>query len=326
MTAATETQPQHRVVLTGASGALGRNFLTLVAGRPEVHVLALLRDDSRQPPAQARLESARVDFDDLLMLSRTIEAFKPTCVIHCAATGMSFPKTRWFSLIRFNVDVSINLCQCVSLLPLCHFIYVSTGLAYRDQSRPLREDDPLDTRHPYGASKAAADMLVRSAAAEFGVGLTVLRPFSFTGLWDDRGRLFPTLLRAAANTGEVDLSPCDQVRDHCSARDIAAGIVAALESGECGAPEPRIFNLGSADRAPLRDVITRVVDEIGLDVKLNFGARDYARYEPMFLGADIRSAQEEMNWRPRHNLAHAVWQLAHESFPQLDVREPRESI
>lgn len=316
----------HRVVLTGASGALGRNFLRVVADRPDVHVLALLRDASREPPQQARVQFARVDFNDPLMLSRSIEAFSPTCLVHSAATGMSFPKTRWFSLIRFNVDVSINLCQCVSLLPKCHFIYISTGLAYRDQGRPLHEDDPLDTRHPYGASKAAADMLVRSAAAEFGVALTVLRPFSFTGLWDDRGRLFPALLRAAAERGAADLSTGDQVRDHCSARDIASGIAAAMESGAHGPAEPRIYNLGSADRTPLRRVIERVVEEIGLEVTLNFGARDYARYEPMFLGADIKRAAREIGWTPTHNLAHAVWQLACESFPQLRVKEPRESI
>lgn len=317
---------EHRVVLTGASGALGRNFLHVVADRPDVHVLALLRDASREPPQQERLQFARVDFNDPLMLSRSIEAFAPTCVVHSAATGMSFPKTRWFSLIRFNVDVSINLCQCVSLLPKCHFIYISTGLAYRDQGRALHEDDPLDTRHPYGASKAAADMLVRSAAAEFGVGLTVLRPFSFTGLWDDRGRLFPTLLRAAAEYGAVDLSPCDQVRDHCSARDIAAGIAAAMESSEHGRSDARIYNLGSADHSPLRHVIKTVVEEIGLDVRLNFGARDYARYEPMFLSADISRAADEIGWTPQHNLAHAVWQLACESFPHLAVKEPRKTI
>ena len=316
----------HRVVITGASGALGRNFLRVVADRPDVEVLALLRDASREPPPQERLQYARVDFNDPLMLSRVIDGFRPTCVVHSAATGMSFPKTRWFSLIRFNVDVSINLCQCVSLLPNCQFIFISTGLAYREQGRPLREDDPLDTRHPYGASKAAADMLVRSAAAEFGVALTVLRPFSFTGLWDDRGRLFPTLLRAAVERGAVDLSPGDQVRDHCSARDIAAGIAAAMEWGQRCSSEARIYNLGSADRTPLRKVIERVVSEIELDVKLNFGARDYARYEPMFLGADIARAREEMGWVPRHNLAHAVWQLGCESFPQLKLREPNHII
>jgi nucleoside-diphosphate-sugar epimerase len=42
------------------------------------------------------------------------------------------------------------------------------------------------------------------------------------------------------------------------------------------------------------------------------------------LVADIRRADAELGWRPRHNLAHAVWQLARESFPGLAVREPGE--
>ena len=318
------TQRQIRVVLTGASGTLGRNFLSVVADDPSVHVFALLRDGSREPGAQPRLECARVDFDDTLSMNRSIERFEPTCVVHCAATGMSFPKTRWFNLIRFNVDVSINLCQCVASLPGCHFIYVSTGLAYRDQGRPLVETDALDTLHPYGASKAAADMLVRAAAAEFGVPVTVLRPFSFTGLWDDRARLFPTLLRAAAEGTAVDLSPCDQSRDHSSARDICSGIAAAMVAPRSGSAESSIYNLGSGDASPLRAVIERVVEEIGLDVNLNFGARAYAPYEPMHLVADIRSARDKLNWKPRHNLAHAVWQLARESFPRLKVTEPQE--
>lgn len=90
--------------------------------------------------------------------------------------------------------------------------------------------------------------------------------------------------------------------------------------------EARIYNLGSADRMPLRQVIERVANEIELKAVLRFGARDYARYEPMFLGADISRARQEMNWTPRHNLAHAVWQLARDSFPQLTLQEPRESI
>jgi UDP-glucose 4-epimerase len=317
---------EHRIVLTGASGALGRNFLMLVAADPNINVLALLRDGSRQPPKQDRLELARVDFDDPLATSRVIERFRPTCLVHCAATGMNFPKTRWFNLIRFNVDVSINLCQCVAALPGCHFIYVGTGLAYRDQGRALGEADPLDTLHPYGASKAAADILVRSAASEFGVPLTVLRPFSFTGPWDDRARLFPTLLRAAAEGLPLDLSPCDQIRDHCSACDIAAAIFAAMVAGRSGSSESGVYNVGSGDRSPLRTVVERVVAEMDLKVRLNFGARPYAPHEPMHLVADIRRARAEIAWGPRHNLAHAVWQLARESFPELKTREPKETI
>ena len=314
----------HRVVLTGASGALGRNFLELVGARPDFRVLALLRHESREVAAGPAVELARVDSFDRPKVGAMISQFRPTAIVHCAATGMTFPRTEWFELIRFNVDLTVNLCECAATMPGCQFVFVSTGLAYRPQGRPLAEDDALDTLHPYGASKAAADLLVRSAAAEFAVPLTVLRPFSFTGLGDDRTRLFSQILRAAQDGGELGLSAGTQVRDHCSARDVAAGIVRALETGHGDHHAARVYNLGGGRDEPLRVVIEDVLGQLGLELPLKFGRRPMGRFEPLHLVADIGRAARELDWRPRHNLAHAVWQLARESFPGLSVREPRE--
>lgn len=317
---------RHRVVLTGASGTLGRNLLELIGCRADVQVLTLLRPESRTLPTWLSVESVRVDLLDRAAVRSVVTAFQPTCIVHCAATGMEFPRTEWFDLIRFNVDLTVNLCECAATIPDCHFIFVSTGLAYRQIAgdRPFVEDDPLDTQHPYGASKAAADLLVRSAAAEFGVPLTVLRPFSFTGLGDDRRRLFSVVLRAASERTPVGLSAGTQVRDHCSARDIAAGIVLAMEAERQGERGTHIYNLGSGCTDPLRTVIERVVEDLELEIELVFGAREPGRFDPPFLVADIGRAVRSLGWAPRHNLAHAVWQLARESFPTLSVREPQE--
>ena len=317
--------PVQRIVLTGASGTLGGNFVRLAARRSDLHILALLREQSRPPELGPNIECARVNFEDRAAVMKIINDYAPTTLVHCAATGMDFPKPVWFDLIRFNVDVTVNLCEAAAQLPECRFIFVSTGLVYGRQMRPLHEQDPVETLHPYGASKAAADLLVRAAAAEFGVPLTILRPFSFTGLGDDRNRLFPSLLRAAAAGEILRLSPGDQLRDHCSARDIAGGILAALLTPHI-TPDARIFNLGSGQAAPLRDVVCRVVSELGLKLRLDFGARGYGRHEPMHFVADIRNARTQLGWAPRHNLAHAVWQLAQASFPQLAVCEPLETL
>ena len=318
--------PPHRVVLTGASGTLGRNFLELVGNRSDFRVLALLRPHARPGGRWSAVEPLAVESLERSALGIHIARFQPTCLVHCAATGMDFPQTQWFDLIRFNVDVTISLCECASAIPGCHFIHVSTGLAYREQGRPLHEKDPLDTLHPYGASKAAADMLIRSAAAEFGVPLTVLRPFSFTGIGDDSTRLFATLLRASAEGTAISLSEGTQIRDHCSARDIAAGIVAAIQKMPAAAEKSHIYNLGSGQLTPLRPLIENLVDELGLDVSLRFGSRPLGRFEPRHLVADTSLARRELNWQPRHNLAHAVWMLARESFPQLPLREPSEAF
>jgi nucleoside-diphosphate-sugar epimerase len=314
-----------RIMLTGASGTLGRNFLDLIADDPSIEIAALLREESKIDLCE-RHDQVRICFDDPAQIARAIDDFQPTCFLHLAATGMNFPKPEWFDMIRFNVGVSLNCCEAVARHPGCHFIFISTGLAYKDLGGPMAESTPLDTMHPYGASKAAADILMRAAAAEFGVPLTVLRPFSFTGRGDTGTRLFPSLLRAAEEGKVFDMSPGDQRRDHCSARDIAAGILAAVKQPHNDAKAPRVYNLGSGSMQPLRPLIENLVKELGLKVQLNFGARSYARFEPMCLVADPGAARTELGWQPRHNLAHAVWQLAEESFPQLKLQQPRELI
>jgi UDP-arabinose 4-epimerase len=315
-----------RIVLTGSSGTLGYHLLEQLSALPGAMVLALLRKQSRRPKDYPSVLYGRVDLSDTNALKDLLGRFKPTCVIHCAASGMQFPKPQWFDLIRFNVDVSLNLCECVSYTTGCRFVFVSSGIAYRETARPLRESDALDTAQPYGASKAAADILLRSAASEFGVPLTVVRPFSFTGVGDDGTRLFPTLLRAAAEGRPFDLSPGDQVRDHCAGKDIAAGIMAAAVPRSVTGGQSMIYNFGSGRETTLKPLLEDVCEQLGLDVELRFGTRGYAPFEPMFLVADIARAKRELGWEPRQNLAYAVWELARASFPTLRLKQPKEDF
>ena len=316
---------RHRVLLTGASGTLGRNLLEMIGNNPSFEILSLLRFQSRPVSRYSRVHETRLDFGDRGRVKALAADFRPQIIVHCAATGMDFPKSEWFDLIRFNVDFTVNLCESAAGAGVSHFIFVGTGLAYRPLPRPLREEDALDTLHPYGASKAAGDFLIRSAAVEFGLPLTVLRPFSFTGLGDDRNRLFPSLLRAAAAGVPMDLSAGRQVRDHLSARDVARGILAAMDAPPSPAV-PGVYNLGSGSSLPVRQMVEGVVAELGLSVELNFGAKPPHRFEPEFLVADWSKANRDLGWRPRHRLSHAVWELSRASFPGLDLREPPREI
>lgn len=318
-------QMKQRILLTGASGTLGRNFLELVGDSEELEILAMLRQESRSIKPYQAVRENRVDFKDTARISHIVADFAPHAIIHCAATGMEFPRTEWFDLVRFNVNFSVSLCEIAAASGGSHFVFVGTGMAYRPMSRGLTEEDPLDTLHPYGASKAAADMLVRSAAVEFGLPLTVLRPFSFTGLGDDRSRLFPSLLRAASTRQPLALTSGTQIRDHTSARDIARGILAA--SARPPAPAaPRIYNLGSGSFVPVHNLVRGIVDELGLQVELRFGAKSAGPHEPACLVADAARAQEELGWQPKQSMSHAVWELACESFPELKLPQPRESV
>ncbi len=316
----------HRVVVTGGTGTLGRHVLAQIAAWQNTEVLALVR---RPPPASGRgggLRYQQVDFESREALAEAIASFRPTSIVHCAAIGMQQPRPRLRELVRVNVDLSLLLCEVAATVPGCHLVFVSSGLAYRDQGRPLCEDDPVESQHPYGASKAAADMLVRTAAAELQLPLTVVRPFSFSGAGDTGSRLFPALLQAAAEHSPFKLSPGDQVRDHCAVEDIAAGIALVVARRRATDPKTEVFNFGSGSSLSLRDLIEGVVRELELEVTLKFRARDYAPFEPKFLVADIARARNLLSWQPQTNFAYAIWQLAHELCPSLKLNQPRRSL
>jgi UDP-glucose 4-epimerase len=312
----------HRIIVTGVTGTLGRNVLSELSNLPGTRVLALARATSLVSKVIPGVQYERVDFQAPESLAPLIQGFQPTAVVHCAATGMPASTVAWEGLVRFNVDASVRLCELTARVAGCHFVFVSTGLAYRDVGRPLKEVDALDSRIPYAASKAAADILVRAAAVALGMPVTVLRPFSFSGPGDVGLRLFPSLLRAAQRNQTIDLSPGDQVRDHCAVGDIAHGIVlAATQEAACA--EASVLNLGSGRTLPLRLLLEGLVDELGLKVSLNFGGRPYGPFEPKYLVADTSRARTALSWQPRVNFAYAIWQLAQESFPGLRLKEPK---
>jgi len=316
---------QCRIIVTGGSGVLGQHLLAQLQNRPDTQVLAIHRPEMPHLLAGTNIRHVAIDFSDHSTLARLFDDFQPTNILHCAASGMLFPLGRWFDLIRFNVDFTLSLFELTSRYSGCHFIYLSTGLAYRCTGKSLSEMDALDNMHPYGASKGASDLLLRSASIEFGVPLTIFRPFSFTGRGDDKTRLFPSLLKAAEEGKPLRLSACDQIRDFCSAKDIARAVIMALDSIP-GTKNPMIFNVGSGRAVPLKQLICQIVEELAIPVQLNFGSRPYTPFEPIHLVSDNSKIALQLGWRPQHNLAHAVWQLAAASFPSLNLREPSESI
>jgi len=289
-----------RVLLTGATGTLGRNLVRRLRREPDIQLVLPGREELARP--EACLAEAR-----------------PQLLIHSAASGLRQPRPPFSEIAHFNVSMTLRLFDSA---PEARFILIGSGLAYTPQGRPLSEDDPLESLHPYGSTRAAADLLLRAAALATGRQLTVLRPFSFTGLDDGGGRLFPALLSAAAGRETLALTAGRQVRDFCAVQDVAEAVVTAAlrREPEC---QVEVFNIGSGVPATIRETVETVCRALGLEVDLRFGARPYPPQEPMHLVADTAKARSVLGWQARTGLAYAVWQLARSQFPNLEVRCPQ---
>jgi UDP-glucose 4-epimerase len=310
-----------RVLITGASGTLGYNILRQLIERPDIHITAPVRAIS--PALQKfadRVEFIEHELSDSTHTAQIFERARPDVILHCAASGLRPPKGTWFDLMRFNVESTMRLFQMnCRFNHHSHFIYISTGLVYRPQGRPLVETDPIETLHPYGASKAATDSMLQAAAAEFGRSLTILRPFAFTGRHDAGGRLFPEILKAAAENRTLPLTDGFQVRDFCAVDDIARAVVTCVERK----PETLIekFNLGSGLQIPLRELIQQVCSRLGIKPQLDFGKVPRNPLEPNHLVADATHAREVLGWTPQIRLEQAVRELGQEIVPHLHLTD-----
>ena len=312
-----------RVLVTGASGTLGYNIVRhLAQAHPATNIHLLMRTcDDVLFPGLANVSMQQLDIFDIARLTAAVLDFQPNAIIHCAASGVRPSMISWFDQIRLNVSSSVALFEASCELDQCHFIHISTGLVYSSQDRPCREGDPIDTLHPYGASKAATDCLLRAGAERLKRHLTVVRPFSFTGLHDGGDRLFPTLLRSALHGDPFKMSSGMQIRDYCAVQDVAEAVCLILEEGTL--PGRDVFNVGSGQSLALRTIVGSICRQLGLEVDIRLGEVPLHPYEPMHLVADIHLAQS-LGWQPKTNLAYAVWQLAQSEFPQLKVNQPEQ--
>ncbi len=312
-----------RILLTGGNGTLGYNILRRLAQDGRYHIVAPVRKivSASAQELSGSVQFIEHDLSDAIHTAQIFERAKPAITVHCAASGLRPPKGSWFDLMQFNVVSTMSLFQMNCRLDQpSHFIYVSTGLVYREQGRPLREEDPMETLHPYGASKAASDALLQAAAAEFKRKLTILRPFAFTGLHDGGRRLFPLILEAAVDGRRQGLTAGTQIRDYCSVNDISEAVLRVIER-EREAPIEK-FNLGSGLSLPLRRVIEQVCEELELRVDLAFGETPMHPYEPQHSVADITHSEAQLGWKPRTSIAYSVWELAQEITPSLRLKRP----
>lgn len=160
-----------RILVTGGSGVLGYHILHALVRDPRNQVIVPLRNPNNRLLAGLPVDAIHANLSDALQTGELIRSTRPDTVIHAAASGLRAPKPNWFETARFNVDAALRLFEATCEIADCHFIHISSGMAYRETGRPLCESDPLSSLHPYAASKAAGDLLLRTRRSSSIAGL-----------------------------------------------------------------------------------------------------------------------------------------------------------
>lgn len=228
------------MLVTGATGRIGFPIARALAERHQVFGLARCR----RPSDAEKLTAAGITpvVSDMASLKVSDLPDGLTHVFHAAAAVGPAARNDWRQSFAVNAQASGRLvAACAGVRG---FVFCSTGSAYAYQGqRPLREDDPPGVHLGYySLSKIAAEEVVRFAAREHGVPLTIIRIFSTYG---PQGGAPVDRLRRILQGKEVILHPDAPNNYNPMYEDdyVRLGIRAL----EVASPEPLIVNWAGSE-------------------------------------------------------------------------------
>lgn len=290
-----------RILVTGAKGFVGSLIVRLGRGRG-LDVVAAHRAAEGEAGVYLDVCSA----DSVLSAMRKVS---PSIIIHCAAYGLNYTQQDLWQALSVNVEGSLRLLEAAKRCGVRRFLHVGTCFEYGSYDLPIKEDFALNPTGLYGATKAAASVLMRERAQALDMELLIVRPFSIWGPGDAPYHLIPQVIAACVKRAPLDLSPCEVVRDYMHVEDVADRILrlAVLEGRE---EKQWVVNVGSGRGRLLREFVLEVAKELGGEELMRFGQRPYRTSEMSMVVADASRLEATIGARPVVPMAREVRHLA----------------
>ena len=299
-----------RALVTGMAGFAGRHLAAhLLARGDDVHGLlrtaesrARLMDTVPVPAAALHV----ADIGDAAAVEQVIATVRPDGIFHLA--GVTFvPATVAdpVEALRVNLLGAAHLMAAVQRRqPHCRVLIVGSADAYgavQPSDLPVRESCPFRPLSPYGASKAALDLLAYQWAHGAGLDVLRVRPFNHTGPGQRADFVCPDFARQlvavarGARPPVLQVGDLDAVRDFSDVRDVVAAYAAVWERGVRG----EAYNVCSGVGRSVRSVLETLIELVGVDVRIDVVPERRRRVLVPALVGSADQLTAATAWQPR---------------------------
>lgn len=305
-----------KVLITGGAGFIGSNFIHYILSKyNDYQVINLDKltyaanlENLKDIEDNKNYRFIHGDIADQEFIFKLFENEKFDIVINFAAESHvdnSILNPQIFTITNIlGTQVLLDACRKYNIK---RFHQVSTDEVYGelpldDKSILFTEKTPLNPSSPYSASKASADMLVKSYYRTYSLPITISRCSNNYGPYQHLEKLIPLMISKAINNDNLPvygngLNVRDwlHVYDHCTAIDLI------IHEGKIG----EIYNIGGNNEKSNIDVVKIILKELGKSEKLIKYVNDRPGHDLRY-AIDSTKIKTSLNWKPVYSFEKGI--------------------
>ncbi|MFJ7825279.1 dTDP-glucose 4,6-dehydratase [Psychrobacillus sp. NPDC096623] len=293
--------------VTGGAGFIGSNFIHYMLEKYEdYHIVnfdlltyAGNLENLRTLENNTRYSFVKGDISNRDIVDYLVKFHKIDVIINFAAEShvdRSIKEPDVF--VKTNVLGTQTLLDVAKANNLTKYIQVSTDEVYGSLGAEgyFTEETPLAPNSPYSASKAGADLLVRSYFETFGLNVNITRCSNNYGPYQFPEKLIPLMVTNALEGKDLPIyGDGKNIRDWLHVKDHCAAIDLILHKGEPG----EVYNIGGNNECTNNEIVHMIVEELGAPKELINYIEDRLGHDRRY-AIDPTKIQSELEWIPQY--------------------------
>ncbi|MGN1351994.1 MAG: UDP-glucose 4-epimerase GalE [Clostridia bacterium] len=309
------------ILVTGGAGYIGSHTAVELLDAGE-NIIILDNFSNSSPEVLDKIKQItkkdfkfyKVDLLDENALDKVFEENNIDEVIHFAglkAVGESVEKP--IEYYNNNITGTLNLLKVMKKYNCKKIVFSSSATVYGNpKTLPIKEDFPLSTTNPYGATKLMIEQILQDVnVADKDFRVAILRYFNPIGAHKSGligevpngipNNIMPYIVRVAVGKyneltvfgKDYDTEDGTGVRDYIHVVDLAKGHLSALKKIRENSGV-QIYNLGTGRGYSVLELV-KTFEKVN-NVKVNYKIGDRRPGDIASCFADVNKAKKEMNW------------------------------
>ena len=321
------TLPKDHVLVTGATGFIGRHLTALLVGQGCRVTALVMPDDPLALALPAPVAQVCGDLRDAAAVERALREVAPDVIFHLAGLARGTELQKLLEINVLGTQMVLEAACVLSPPPTVVIPGSASEYGLLNGHTPVCETACLRPISAYGISKAAQTLLGLSYAHRHQVPVVVGRIFNLSGPGEPTSMLCGSIasqivaIEAGAQPEALYVGDLSPIRDYLDVRDVARALWQLALYGISG----EVYNICSGEGRQIATVIWQLLNLLPCSIPLVSDPSRQRLADIPYCVGDFHRLHAATGWRPEIAFGDSLrrtlawWRRAYANGPTTPV-------